>query len=194
MTLPSVIGWMRIDGPELEGGPGWFIDRGSLLPKIADEDLFRAAHAEDPAVDILVTLWTGRPELAEVELRRRLGESESPRLRALLADAARDQGRTDEAIATYESLIAEVAGTSSEAVMHQHLGKAFFVARRYREAAAVRERTRAETSVRRGRRTGQILAVRCRTSPRRGRPSLRSRQPRCRMVAAPGRAPRRRAL
>lgn len=129
-----------IDGPELEGGPGWFIDRESLLPKIADVNIFRTAHAEDPAVDILVDLWTGQPELAEVELRRRLGESESPRLRALLADAARDQGRTDEAIATYESLIKEVAGTSSEAVMHQHLGKAFFVARRYREAVSAFEK------------------------------------------------------
>jgi tetratricopeptide (TPR) repeat protein len=128
------------EGPDLEGGPGWYIDRDSLLPRIADEALFRAVHAEDPAVDILVALWTGHAQTAEVELRRRLTESGSLRLRALLADAARDQGRTKEAIATYESLIREVADTSSEAVMHQHLGKAFFVARRYREAAAAFEK------------------------------------------------------
>lgn len=123
----------------LQGGPGWYIDRETLLPGIEDEDLFRAAHANDPAVEILVALWTGNPEQAEAEIRRRFAEAETPRLRALLADAWRDQGRTDDAIAAYEELVCEVAGTGHEAVMQQHLGKALFVAGRYDEAARVFE-------------------------------------------------------
>lgn len=128
------------DGHTWEGGPGWHIDRQSLLPKITDVDVFRAAHADDDAIDILVALWTGQPRAAEVELRRRIAQSDSPRLRALLADAERDQGRTDEAIAAYQSLVRQSVGTSSEAVMNQHLGKAYFVARRYRQAASAFER------------------------------------------------------
>jgi Flp pilus assembly protein TadD len=118
----------------LEGGPGWYVDRETLLPKIENERLFRAAHEGDPAVDILVALWTGHPEAAEAQIGLRLGQPDSLRWRALLADAWRDQGRTDEAIATYESLIREVAGTPHEAVMHQHLGKALFISGRHREA------------------------------------------------------------
>lgn len=135
-------GWvelMRSDG-RLDGGPGWYIDRETLLPVIEDVELFRTAHADDPAVEVLVALWTGRPEDAEKQLRLKLRESDAPRWRALLADALRDQGRTDEAIATYEALVAEVAGTAHEAVMRQHLGKSLFVAGYHAAAARAFER------------------------------------------------------
>ncbi|GHF18303.1 tetratricopeptide repeat protein [Pseudolysinimonas yzui] len=128
------------DAPRLEGGPGWYIDRESLLPVIEDESVFRAAHAEDPAIEVLVALWSGRPTDAEVQIRTWLDHADSPRLRALLADAWRDQGRTDEAIAAYESLIGEVSDMKSEAVMQQHLGKALFVAGRHEEAAQAFEK------------------------------------------------------
>lgn len=124
----------------LEGGPGWYVDRDTLLPKVEDERLFRAAHEGDPAVDILVALWTGHPELAEAQIRLRLGGPDPLRWRALLADAWRDQGRVVEAIDSYEALVREVAGTPREAVMQQHLGKALFVSGRYLEAGRAFER------------------------------------------------------
>jgi hypothetical protein len=45
----------------IEGGPGWHIDSDSLLPVLTDEHAFRTAHADDPAVDVLVCLWSGDP-------------------------------------------------------------------------------------------------------------------------------------
>jgi tetratricopeptide (TPR) repeat protein len=149
-------GWVEgmARDPRIEGGPGWYIDEETLLPTIEDEALFRAAHAHDPALEIVIAIWTGRPKAAELLLDLLREEAATPRLRALRADAWRDQGRTDEAVAAYESLIAELTGTASEAVMQQHLGKALFVAGRYREAAsafekalALRLRSRAEESL-----------------------------------------------
>jgi tetratricopeptide (TPR) repeat protein len=64
----------------------------------------------------------------------------TPRHRALHADVARDLGRTAEAIATYESIVAETAGTPREAVMTQHLGKAHWAAGNVAEAEAAFER------------------------------------------------------
>lgn len=124
----------------IDGGPGWHIDRDTLLPAIHDLDAFRAAHQEDPAREALISLWTGHPVAAEAELRLLLERTDSPRLRALLADTWRDQGRTDAAVAAYESLLAQSAGTAREAVMQQHLGKTLFVAGRHREALAAFER------------------------------------------------------
>jgi len=124
----------------LAGGPGWYLDRATLLPAIEDEELFRAAHAADPAVDILIALWTGRPEAAEQLIQAQPDASDSARLRALLADAWRDQGRIEDAVAAYEALIGEVVGTESEAVMQQHLGKTLFVAGRFSEAAQAFEK------------------------------------------------------
>lgn len=121
--------------PSVEGGPGWHIDADTLLPVIEDVELFRAALEDDPAVDVLVALWSGDPVQAEAEIRRLLAEGETPRLRALLADSWRDQGRKDEAVAAYEELVSQAAGTPHEAVMQQHLGKALFVAGRFDEAA-----------------------------------------------------------
>jgi len=124
----------------LESGPGWHIDRETLLPVIDDVSVFRVAHADDPIVEILVALWTGHPEDAENQLHQKLAGSDALRLRALLADAWRDQGRTDDAISAYEQLVLETFGTPHEAVMQQHLGKALFVAGRYEEATQAFEK------------------------------------------------------
>jgi len=48
----------------IEGGPGWHIDERTLLPTITDEALFRATYADDPAVEVLLALWSGVPETA----------------------------------------------------------------------------------------------------------------------------------
>lgn len=118
----------------VEGGPGWHLDGTTLRPVLDDVEAFRSAHREDPAVEALVALWTGDADTAEQLLLATAGVRESPRLRALLADAWRDQGRTAEAVTAYEGLVAEAAGTGREAVLHQHLGKALLAAGRTSEA------------------------------------------------------------
>jgi tetratricopeptide (TPR) repeat protein len=120
-------------GRRVEGGPGWHIDGETLLPVLHDVAAFREAHRDDPALEALVALWSGHPETAERELRR-LADPDSPRLRALLADAWRDQGRTGEAVDAYRELVEEAVGTPREAVLRQHAGKALFAAGRHEEA------------------------------------------------------------
>jgi tetratricopeptide (TPR) repeat protein len=127
-------------GPTATGGPGWHIDPDTLLPVIDDEAAFRAAQRDDPALELLVLLWSGRPEAALPLARDLVGLRPTPRHRALHADVARDLGRTAEAIATYESIVAETAGTPREAVMTQHLGKAHWAAGNVAEAEAAFER------------------------------------------------------
>ena len=118
------------------GGPGWHIDPDTLLPVIDDEAAFRAAQGDDPALELLVLLWSGRPEAALPIARDLVDDRPTPRHRALHADVLRDLGRRAEAIATYESIVAEVAGTPREAVMTQHLGKAHWAAGNVTEAEA----------------------------------------------------------
>lgn len=112
---------------------GWHIDPESLLPVIDDIEAFRGAHRDDDARDALEALWGGRPAEAEALLRA-MAQPGSPRIRALIADAWRDQGRHDASIRAYLELVCEAAGMRHEATMHQHLGKAYFVAGRYAEA------------------------------------------------------------
>lgn len=107
---------------------GWRIDSTTLLPVIDDEPAFRKAHADDPACDALVALWTGHPFIAEQLIQQLISGANTLRFRALRADAWRDQGRHDEAIGAYQELVAEATGTALEATMRQHLGKVYFVA------------------------------------------------------------------
>lgn len=113
---------------------GWHIDDESLLPVIDDEREFRSAHVGDPALEALIALWSGRPVDAERILLRLLANGGSARFQALLADAWRDQGHHDDAIEAYLTLVSDSAGSPREAVMRQHLGKAYFVAGRFEEA------------------------------------------------------------
>lgn len=116
---------------DLAGGPGWVIDYATLLPRIVDVPEFRRGLADDPLAAAVEALWSGRPEEAEELLGR---EQRTLRVRALLADCARDRGDVPRAVAEYERLVAETAGTPWEAVMRQHLGKALFTARRFADA------------------------------------------------------------
>ncbi|MCO1338775.1 hypothetical protein BJH93_07720 [Kocuria polaris] len=110
------------------------MDEKSLLPVIDDLGAFRREFRNDPVVDVLIYLWSGRPQLAEDLLNAMAPPASSFRLRALLADTWRDQGRYDEAIAAYRELVAAAAGTAREAVMRQHLGKAHFARGEYSRA------------------------------------------------------------
>ncbi|CAM4176166.1 tetratricopeptide repeat protein [Helcobacillus massiliensis] len=114
---------------------GWYIDVRTLLPVINDLAAFRAHYAADPARDAVEALWTGHPDRAEQLLMELSAENPSNlRYRALLADAHRDQGDTDWAVAAYHQLVDATRGGALEAVMWQHLGKALFVAGSFTEA------------------------------------------------------------
>jgi hypothetical protein len=90
------------------------MDAETLRPVITDELLFRTRHADDPAVEILVALRTGDPNRALGLLDELLAATpDSWRWRALRADAVRDLGDHDGAIAEYRSLVAEQAGTTA---------------------------------------------------------------------------------
>lgn len=109
------------------------------MPVLDDESVFRSTNLGDPFIDGIVLLWSGRPVDAEAEFRR-AGALESVRGRALIADAWRDQGRHEEAIVAYETLVRETSATPREAVMTQHLGKALFAAARYADATRAFDR------------------------------------------------------
>ena len=121
----------------IEGGPGWHIDSDSLLPVLTDEQAFRTAHADDPAVDVFVRLWSGDPDGAAAGLRPLLAaDPDRWRWRALVADIERDRGNVASAVETYRALVGEFGGAPQEAVLVQHLGEAYFAAGDYQGAAA----------------------------------------------------------
>ncbi|MFZ2260827.1 MAG: hypothetical protein WAV52_08840, partial [Luteococcus japonicus] len=69
---------------ELEGGPGWQVDRATLRPRITDLEVFRADRTDDPYGAELERLWGEDPAGAEQMLRQC---PQDFRTRALLADA-----------------------------------------------------------------------------------------------------------
>jgi tetratricopeptide (TPR) repeat protein len=120
---------------------GWHIDPSTLRPVITDEHRFREHHSSDPALEVLVALWSGHPRVALDALSPLLGtDADNWRWRALRADIHRDLGEHDRAIVEYEELLADHTGTAREAVLVQHLGKAHFAANHYDEAASCFER------------------------------------------------------
>ncbi len=111
----------------IDGGPGWHMDPDSLLPVLDDEARFREAHAADPAVDVLVALWSGDPDRAAAALEPLLAaEPTWWRLQALTADVARERGSVEEAVEILRELVGTHEGSPREAVLVQHLGKALF--------------------------------------------------------------------
>ncbi|WP_206074419.1 hypothetical protein [Antribacter gilvus] len=120
----------------IDGGPGWHIDPATLLPVLDNEDTFRAANPSDPALDVLVALWSGNPDRAARLLEPLVVADPSWRLQALAADVTRDRGDTATAVKILESLHHQHRHTTRGAVLVQHLGKAHFVAGDHARAAA----------------------------------------------------------
>ncbi|WP_109472603.1 tetratricopeptide repeat protein [Ornithinimicrobium cavernae] len=118
---------------DIEGGPGWVIDGVSLLPRITDLAAFREGMAADPLAEAVEALWSGDPDRARALLA---AEEPTVRVRALLADCARDLGRVDEALTEYAALLAECTGTPWEPVLRQHHGKTLLAAGRPEVALA----------------------------------------------------------
>lgn len=118
---------------DVEGGPGWVIDGATLRPRITDLAAFREGMAQDPLVAAIEALWSGDPAGARELLHT---ADPSIRVRALLADCARDLGEVDEAVRECAELLAECAGTPWEPVLRQHSGKALLAADRPEEALA----------------------------------------------------------
>ncbi len=117
------------------GGIGWEIEARTLRPRVTDLAAFRDAIANDPAAEAIEALWTGKPKRCERLLLPLLDrDPSSVRLRALRADAWRDQGRTDAAINEYQTLLERTRGTNFEPTIRQHLGKALFAAGRFTHA------------------------------------------------------------
>jgi len=110
---------------DVEGGPGWRIRSADLRPVVADLAAFRAGLADDPLREEVELLWTGK---AGDALRRLERVAPTQRVRALRADCHRDLGDTSTAVREYDLLVAECIGTTREAVMRQHRGKALLAA------------------------------------------------------------------
>jgi hypothetical protein len=110
---------------DVAGGPGWVIRTADLRPAITDVQAFRASMADDPLVEPIELLWSGR---ARDALRQLEEMTRSVRVRALIADCRRDLGDHFGAVRDYDQLVAECAGTEREAVMRQHRAKALLVA------------------------------------------------------------------
>ena len=122
---------------DVEGGSGWVIDGATLRPRITDLGLFREGMASDPLAEAVELLWSGDPAAARAVLSR---AEPTIRVRALLADSARDMGEIDQALQSYAGLLAECLGTPWEPVLRQHHGKTLLAADQPGEALAEFER------------------------------------------------------
>ncbi|PCN46478.1 hypothetical protein Csp2054_17065 [Curtobacterium sp. 'Ferrero'] len=110
---------------DVPGGPGWIIRGGDLRPVVVDLAAFRTGLHGDPLAHCLELLWTGDPAAALAALAP---FDRTARVRALRADCLRDLGDVRAAVREYDVLVSETAGTSREAVMRQHRGKALLAA------------------------------------------------------------------
>ncbi len=116
---------------ELEGGPGWQVDRATLRPRITDLEVFRADRTDDPYGAELERLWGEDPAGAEQMLRQC---PQDFRTRALLADALSAQGRHDEGVAAWRELFDENRTPARATYLQHHLGCALLAAGRTGEA------------------------------------------------------------
>ena len=112
------------------GFPGVRMNPDTLLPVVVNEDALESALAasEDPADRIMALLLENQPkEAAELLAEARYKDPESFRLRIFEAEVHRATNRLDRAIQLFRQLLQEVHGTSKEAIVHQYLGRAYFV-------------------------------------------------------------------
>jgi len=113
------------------GFPGVRVNPDTLLPHVVNEDALEAALAEstDPADRIMALLLEGRfGDAAEELAEARCNDPESFKLRIYEAELHRATNRYDRAVQLFRQLLAEVHGTSREPLVHQFLGRAYFVA------------------------------------------------------------------
>jgi tetratricopeptide (TPR) repeat protein len=119
-----------IEWPD-SGFPGIRTSPETLLPSIVDQEACEAAlqASTDPADRIFVLLVEGHAaEAAELLAEARYSDPESFRLRIFEAEVLRVSNRLDRSIELYRQLLAEVAGTPREALVHQYLGNTYFAA------------------------------------------------------------------
>ncbi|MEV7604448.1 tetratricopeptide repeat protein [Paenarthrobacter sp. NPDC089322] len=112
------------------GFPGVRMNPDTLLPVIVNEDAMETAlqASEDPADRIMALLLDNQPkEAAELLAEARYKDPESFRLRIFEAEVHRATNRTDRAVQLFRQLLQEVQGSTKEAVVHQYLGRAYFV-------------------------------------------------------------------
>ena len=136
--MSDVIEWP--DG----GFPGIRINPEFLLPEITSPEACEAAlqASTDPADRVFVLLVEGRAaDAAELLAEARYKDPESFRLRAFESEVLRVSHRYDEAVELFKQLLAEVSGTSNEALVYQYLGRTHFAAGHI--GAAVESFTRA---------------------------------------------------
>ncbi|MEZ2389602.1 tetratricopeptide repeat protein [bacterium RCC_150] len=120
------------------GFPGVRMNPDTLLPEIVDEDVMEAALAGsvDPADRVMALLLDGHPkEAAELLAEARYRDPESFRLRIFEAEVHRATNRFDRAVELFRQLLGEVQGSNKEPIVHQYLGRAYFVAGNYVAAA-----------------------------------------------------------
>lgn len=111
------------------GFPGIRINPLTLVPEITNEDECLAAleSGNNPVDRIFVLLVQGNTaDAAELLAEARYTDPESLRLRIFEAELLRVSHRYDPAVVLYRQLLAEVAGTATEALILQHLGTAYY--------------------------------------------------------------------
>lgn len=116
-------------------GPGWHLDPDSLLPVLHDAARFRQAHADDPAVEVLVALWSGQPDRAAELLEQLVVPDPTWRLQALAADVIRARGNPSAALLILEKLIDQYRYRPPEATLAQQIGLAHYTAEAFPAAA-----------------------------------------------------------
>lgn len=112
------------------GFPGVRMNPDTLLPQVVNEEVLEAALADsvDPADRIMALLLDGQAkEAAELLAEARYKDPESFKLRIFEAEVHRATNRFDRATQLLRHLISEVQGTQREAIVHQYLGRAYFV-------------------------------------------------------------------
>lgn len=115
-------------------GKGWGIEDQTLEPVITNLEAFRSEMADNIYTEPLEMLWRGR---AQEALDTLLGQPETKRSRALIADCYRALGQYGIAAAIYRELMSAEEFSSRQAVYRQHLGKVYFAEGDY--VAALKE-------------------------------------------------------
>lgn len=108
----------------------WTIDAHTLMPRIINHEEFQAEFKEDPYLEVIELMWSGNAEKAMILLK----PETSFRARTLQAEALARLGDFEVSFQAYRNLVDEFSGTSREATIRQHFGKALFLAQKINDA------------------------------------------------------------